>query len=271
MRDAECVALLQWMLPQLQLRWLGFRKVRRQVCKRIERRMRELHLPDTAAYRAYLEAHEAERSVFDGFCRISISRFYRDRGVFDCLRDSILPELAALARSRGDEALRCWSAGCASGEEVYTLKIVWSLSVAARFPDLPLRITATDCDATLLERARQGCYSFSSLKDLPREWVSAAFDVRGDLFCLRDEYRPEIAFRQQDIRNEMPDGPFHLILCRHGAFTYFEEGLQRRILSELLARLVRSGVLVVGKQEPLPSGVTGLSQCGSRMGIYRRD
>lgn len=271
MRDAECVALLQWMLPQLQLRWLGFRKVRRQVCKRIERRMRELHLSDVVAYRTYLEAREEERSVFDGFCRISISRFYRDRGVFDCLRDSILPELAELARSRGDDALCCWSAGCASGEEVYTLKIVWGLSVAARFPDLPLRITATDSEAAMLDRCRQACYSFSSLKDLPREWVSAAFDVRGDLFCLRDEYRREIDFRQQDVRSEMPDGPFHLILCRHMAFTYFEEGLQRRILSELLARLIPSGVLVVGKQEPLPSDVAGLSSCGSRMGIYRRD
>lgn len=271
MRDAECVALLQWMLPQLQLRWPGFRKVRRQVCKRIERRMRELRLPAVAAYRAYLEAHEAERSVFDGFCRISISRFYRDRGVFDCLRDSILPELAAQARRRGDEALRCWSAGCASGEEVYTLKIVWGLSVAPRFPELPLHITATDSDATLLERCRQGCYPFSSLKDLPREWISAAFEVRGDVFCVRDEYRREIDFLQQDIRIQAPDGPFDLILCRHMAFTYFEEGLQRRILAELLARLAPAGVLVVGKQEPLPDEAAGLSECGTRTGIYRRD
>lgn len=270
MRDAECVALLQWMLPQLRLRWPGFRKVRRQVCKRIERRLRELQLPDAAAYRAYLETHEEERRVFDGFCRISISRFYRDRWVFDRLRDSVLPELAALARSRGDDAFCCWSAGCASGEEVYTLKMIHRLCVAPRFVDLSFRLIATDCDETMLQRARQGCYSFSSLKDLPRDWLVECFDRRDDLFCVRDEFRDGIDFRLQDIRQEMPDGPFHLILCRHLVFTYFDEPLQRTILTSLLERLVPSGILVTGKQEPLPPGASGIEELQPKSGIYRQ-
>jgi hypothetical protein len=81
---AECVRLLQWGLPKLGLEWRGFRKIRRIVRRRIERRLAELHLPDTAAYRRYLETHSEEWRVLDRACRIPVSRFYRDRAVFEC-------------------------------------------------------------------------------------------------------------------------------------------------------------------------------------------
>jgi hypothetical protein len=79
MQDAECVALLRWALPRLGLRWPGFRKVRRQVCKRINRRIKELGLADVAAYREHLERVPEEWPRLDALCRITISRFYRDR------------------------------------------------------------------------------------------------------------------------------------------------------------------------------------------------
>ncbi|MFB3131394.1 MAG: CheR family methyltransferase, partial [Rhodothermales bacterium] len=123
MKDTACVDFLQWALPKLHMRWPGFRKVRRQVCKRVRRRMRTLGLDHTEAYRAYLEAHPDEWDVLDAMCRITISRFYRDRGVFDLLRATLLPQRAQ--RATDETTLRCWSAGCASGEEVYTLKILW--------------------------------------------------------------------------------------------------------------------------------------------------
>lgn len=78
MRNAECVALLRWALPRLGLRWPGFRRVRRQVCKRIARRIKELGLADVAAYRERLECAPEEWPEFDSLCRITISRFYRD-------------------------------------------------------------------------------------------------------------------------------------------------------------------------------------------------
>lgn len=114
MKDSDCVSFLQWALPRLGFRWPGFRKVRRQVCKRIDRRIGKLKLPGPAAYREYLEQVASEWDVLDQFCRISISRFYRDRRVFDHLRDTVLPELADAAMASGESVLRCWSAGCAS-------------------------------------------------------------------------------------------------------------------------------------------------------------
>lgn len=136
MKDLECVAFLQWALPQLGLDWRGFRKVRRQVCRRIAARIRALGLADTAAYRERLESDRAEWPALAGLCTIPISRFYRDREVFDCLGAAVLPALAEAARKRGAERLECWSAGCASGEEPYTLALQWRMTLAASFPEL---------------------------------------------------------------------------------------------------------------------------------------
>jgi chemotaxis protein methyltransferase CheR len=80
MSDSQCVVFLQWALPRLRVRWAGFRKVRRQVCRRVWRRARELGLADLVAYRAYLEEHPEEWALLDSMARITISRFYRDRG-----------------------------------------------------------------------------------------------------------------------------------------------------------------------------------------------
>jgi chemotaxis protein methyltransferase CheR len=135
MGDTECVKFLQETLPRLRMRWPGFRKVRNRVCKRVRRRLRELGLPDMASYQSWLDEHPGEWEVLDDYCHIPISR-YRDRSVFEHLRQNVLPRLAEAAQTLGEHALHCWSAGCASGEEVYSLKLIWEMDLAARFPNL---------------------------------------------------------------------------------------------------------------------------------------
>ncbi len=269
MKDSDCVEFLQWALPQLGMRWPGFRKVRRQVCRRVDRRLRELGLETTRAYRDYLSEHPAEWNALDTLCRIPISRFYRDRGVFDCLRERVLPELAKDAVARGESALGIWSAGCASGEEPFTLDIIWQLDLTAKFPQLDCRIIATDIDEHMLERANRGCYSSSSLKDLPEVWREAAFTRQEEEYCIKSEFRTGIEFCRQDIRHQMPDGPFHLILCRHLVFTYFDDATQQQLLQQLLGKLVPGGFLVTGKQETSELAPDRLKQCQPPMGIYR--
>jgi hypothetical protein len=95
MKDIKCIQFLQWALPRLRMRWPGFRKVRRQVCKRINRRIMELRLNDVESYRGYLQIHPDEWIYLDSLCRISISRFYRDKSVFDCIGDKVFPALAS--------------------------------------------------------------------------------------------------------------------------------------------------------------------------------
>jgi chemotaxis protein methyltransferase CheR len=129
MTDPDLVAFLQRALPRLDLHWPGFRKVRGSGRKRLNARLRELGLHDVAAYQDHLEAYPGEWGILDGLCRITITQFHRDRGVFDRLCRVVLPEPAQLAWDRGTEAGRCWSAGRTSGEEPYTLKILWELGL----------------------------------------------------------------------------------------------------------------------------------------------
>lgn len=268
LKDRECVDFLQWALPQLHLRWSGFRQVRGQVCKRIQHRLGELELSDFSDYQFYLATHPEEWAVLDAYCQITISRFYRDRGMFDRLRQEVLP-LAQLAIARGDSELRCWSAGCASGEEAYTLKILWNLCLLPQFPTLPLRIIATDANAQLLERARRGCYKAGSLKELPSDWLAESFTQSSQHYCIRASFREGIDFKEQDIRKQMPDELFHLVLCRNLVFTYFEQPLQREVLQQIIQRLLPGGILMIGIHELLPPDFIQLQACTNAAGIYR--
>jgi len=259
MNDAELVAFLQWALPRLGLRWPGFRKVRGQVRKRISRRIQELGFEELEDYRTRLDADPHEWVVLDSLCRISISRFYRDRAIFEHLRRVLLPELAALALARSEHTLRVLSAGCASGEEPYTIAMIGSFELLPSFPELALDILAIDADEHMLERARLACYEPSSLRELPVEWRNKAFEPQNGLFRLREEIRRLVDFQSADIRTSLPSGPFHLALCRNLAFTYFSEAQQRAFAAQLAERLIPGGALVLGCHEALPPNTPGWS------------
>jgi len=268
--DREGVQFLQWCLPRVHLRWPGFRKVRRQVYKRLKRRLQELQLPGLDAYQAHLEHHPNEWATLDTLCRICISRFYRDRSVFQLLETRVLPELAQLVLERKESELRCWTAGCAGGEEPYTLAIIWRQCLASRYPTLEFRVVATDVDSQAIQRAERGCYQQGSMKELPAEWRIEAFVALGPELRLKDEYRAAVSFRVQDIREAMPQGAFHLVLCRNLVFTYFDEPSQQEILRRLTNKLVPGGALIIGKLESLPEGAWEVEPWSVRMGVYRK-
>ena len=256
MKDADCIAFLQWALPQLSLRWAGFRKVRRQVCKRLGRRLQRLGLDNLEDYRARLASDPQEWAALDDLCRITISRFYRDKGVFRTLSGVVLPILARRSSSEKRD-VACWSAGCASGEEVYTLRIIWDALVAPVSRIVGLSVIGTDIDSVTLERARVGCYPRGTLREMPDTLIDSHFDIKGDQFCVKQKHRRGITFAKQDIRMAMPPGPFDLVLCRNLVLTYFEPELQRRVLTNMTARLRPGGFLVIGAHESLPEGITG--------------
>ena len=252
------------------MRWAGLRKVRGQVCKRVRRRLSELGLPDLAAYRDYLEAHPEEWAILEGLTHITISRFNRDRGVFAALAGEVLPELAASAFDRGSGSVAIWSAGCASGEEPYTLAILWRRAVAARFPEIDIRILATDVDAAMLSRARRGCYRSANLRELPEAWRAAALVQRGDEYCLTGEIKAAVRVARHDVREPPPTGPFDLVLCRNLAFTYFDAAAQRAVATHFAVALRPGGALVLGKHEALPTEVEGFAPWRPAERIYRR-
>ena len=270
MQDEQCVRFLLWALPQLRMRWPGFRKVRRQVCKRLDRRLRDLNLSGVEEYQAYLEVHADEWQHLDPLCRITISRFYRDQDVFAVVAQEVLPELVTGARERGDTALRIWSAGCGSGEEPYTLAALWAIELQSRFPEMTLDIVATDVDPTMLRRAHNARYGFGSVKDIPESWRDRVFTRKDDTYCLKPEYRRDITFLEQDIRRQRPAGRFDLVLCRNLVFTYFDEALQLELLRIIAGAMHDSAALVIGVHEHLPEGEQGLSIWFDKQRIYRK-
>lgn len=266
-QESECVEFLEWAIPKLGLRWTAFRRNKRQVCRRLKTRIRALGLTDPRAYAEYVEQHPDEWTALEALCAVTISRFYRDAAVFDALAREVLP---ALARELPEgEPLRGWSAGCASGEEAYSIALMWELELAARHPARELRVLATDRDPQLLERAAVGCYRRSSLRELPAGWIERAFTNDGDHWCLAPELRRSVTFQCHDLRQPLPEGPFSVILCRNLAFSYFEVAEQRALLTRLSDRLGPNGVLVLGLDEKLPD-TTGFEQLPQSEWMWRR-
>ena len=269
-RDFAGVEFLQWCLPRMHLRWLGFRKVRNRIYKRLNHRLLELGLPNLGAYRVYLEDHADEWKVLGSLCWMPITRFYRDRSVYQQLEAVVLPQLAQLVIRAQENNLRCWSAGCAGGEEPYTLAIIWQRRLAPQFPEIHIRVVATDIDPQAIQRAHRGRYHWSSMKELPAEWRAQAFVASGEELCLKDEYHAAVTFLVQDLRESVPDGLFQLILCRNLAFTYFDEASQRETLERLTNKLTPGGALIIGKLESLPEGEWKVEPWSVHMGVYRK-
>lgn len=213
---------------RIGLRPEGFTNFRGLLAKRIKKRARALGIEDVDGidgYRAWLGTHDEEWRELDAICRVTISRLYRDAPVMDRLAREVLPR-----------ARRVWSAGCASGEEPYTIALLAPHA----------KIVATEIDAALLERAKRAEFGESSLRELPP-------DLRVRLGAERDALRARITFLVQDLRKEAPPGPFDLVLCRNVAFTYFDVPLQREVLARIRSVLTPEGELVIGKGERLPN------------------
>jgi chemotaxis protein methyltransferase CheR len=271
MKDSECAPFLQWALPRLGMRWSGFRKVRRQVCRRLHKRLHQLGLENVEAYRNFVKAHPAEWKTFDTFCEITMSRFYRDKAVFKFIERDVLRKLALQPAASENSLLRAWCAGCASGEEPYSLSLLWQHGLGKDFPQISFRLLATDTNAHVLQRARYGCYGPSSIHDVPAAIRQAAFFLQSEgHLCLHTRYREPVQLLQHDVRDPPPNGPFNLIMCRNLVFTYFDLKLQRIILQRLWNVLQAGGALILGTQESLPDSEVKFSQWSAKYRIYRK-
>jgi len=301
---SDCVSFLQWSLPRLHYRWAGFRKVRGQVCKRILRRIRQLDLLNYDGYKYHLENHELEWDILDSYCRITISRFYRDKKLWEQLQKDLLPSLAKQVTKDGESELNCWSIGCCNGEEPYTLNIIWNLFVKPETKSkINLKILATDSDPNIIGRAEQGRYSAGSLKDFPKQLTPMAFTQyyhkratflesqqterrspkqnrvengngitsRKVCYKIRDEFRENVIFKCQDIRREMPKEKFRLVFCRNLVFTYFDEELQAGLLKKVGDKLFSNGYLIIGRHESLPLGSGVFVQYDNSGSIFRKE
>lgn len=170
----------------------------------------------------------------------------------------VLPTLADLACARGERVVRCWNAGCASGEEAYSVRLAWEERAAVSFPGLALHVLGTDAAPRVLERARIACFPPGALRDLPTPWTERAFERRGALYYLRFDLRGGFEFRCEDLRRRVAEESFRLVLCRNVAFTYFSDALQRDLAVRLTECIPPGGALLLGAHEQLPASLPAL-------------
>ncbi|MDH5217974.1 MAG: chemotaxis protein CheR, partial [Gammaproteobacteria bacterium] len=235
-----------------------------------KQRITTLGLDGVEIYRQYLHDYPKEWQILDQLCRVTVTRFNRDKVVFQRLVEKILPDIIIPALNNNFSVIRVWSAGCASGEEPYTLKLYWEYELAVRFPAIKLNILATDVNKYLLQRAKHACYQYSSIKRLPEEWRERSFIENGNQYCLNPDYQQGIDFRFHDIREPLQEESFHIILCRNLAFTYFDEILRQKVLLFLYDVLRPDGFLILGAHEHLGDHPAGFSVYSKTLGIYQK-
>ncbi len=235
------------LLEHLNRSWAGYRKVRKGVKKRVRRHMQNLGCSTVEQYLAQRTNQPGVKAAQEQCLRITISRFFRDRHLWQTLRTRCLPGLV----ERFSPPIRIWSAGCANGEEPYSLAMLWD-----EVRCLPaLDILATDAGEACLDRVRTGAYSRSSLKEVPDEMRERYFESRkgGRQFLIRSHRMTPICWRQHDLLDPLPDGgPFHMILLRNNLLTYYQGPDLQAAFTRVVAILSPGGWLVTGAHERLP-------------------
>ncbi|MDA8189381.1 MAG: methyltransferase domain-containing protein, partial [Dehalococcoidales bacterium] len=173
------------------------------------------------------------------FVTINVSEFFRIPEKFEYLRRNVLPTLLASRRQ-----LRVWSAGCSNGAEPYSLAIL----LRELAPAGDWRITASDIDATVLEKARRGIYPVADIRNLTSEMLKKYFIPVGEQLQVVDQIKNKVQFRVHDLLRDEYDKDFDLIVCRH-VIIYFTEEAKDEIFRKFHSSLRTGGVLFVGGTE----------------------
>jgi len=236
--------------------------------RRLQRRMVATGATTLATYRRYLNTHPDEYSRLISAFLIKVTEFFRDRDLFSYLRETTLPELIEAARQRGYE-LRLWSAGCATGEEAYSLAILLAELLGDELDRFTIRIFATDLDTDAINFARRGVYSPASLQSLPPDIVERYFHRIDGEYEVRKRVRNLVVFGQHDLGQRAPFPRIDLILCRN-VLIYFSQELQRRVLHLFAYSLRDQGYLVLGKAESVSPLSEYFATVQPAFKLYRR-
>lgn len=239
--------------------------------RRIGVRMRATGCSDYMQYRQFMKQnHEESRRLINDLT-INVTEFFRDADVYETIRKQVIPQTVQYKRESRTCSLRVWSAGCATGEEPYSLAILFLHALSREKDPLSwtLRITATDLDDKALDKARAGVYEAAKV---PAGLVlEDYFDRTGGRYVVKEEVKRPVRFLLMDIVKQPPLRHLDLILCRN-VLIYFEREKQHRIL-EIFQRCLRpGGFLVLGKSEAiLGTTESGLAPFSRRERIYRKE
>ncbi|HTM07883.1 MAG TPA: CheR family methyltransferase [Verrucomicrobiae bacterium] len=221
---------------------------RPSLMRRVVRRMQTAAVATFADYTDYLEVHPEEFSQLFNTILINVTSFFRDPPAWTFLADTVVPKL--LQEKNGDP-IRVWSAGCASGEEAYSLAIVFAEAMGIEAFRERVKIYATDVDEEALNIARLATYSAKDLEAIEDpELRNKYFEPMNSRFCFRPELRRAIIFGRHDLVQDAPISRIDLLSCRN-TLMYFNAEAQSRILARLHFALNPGGCLFLGRAELL--------------------
>ncbi|KAA0577226.1 PAS domain-containing protein [Azospirillum sp. Sh1] len=216
--------------------------------RRIERRMQGAGLESMEEYAALLRRNSAEAVNLYKEMLIGVTRFFRDDAAFRVLADRVIPGL--LANRSPTDMVRVWVCGCASGEEAYSLAILFAEAQERLGRSFDVKIFATDIDQDSIEVASLGEYPRAIAEDVSQERLARFFTARGDGYVVSRDIRRMVVFAAHNIMRDPPFTKIDLLSCRN-LLIYMDQPLQRKVLSLFQYALRQGGFLFLGTSETL--------------------
>src|SRR5215471_21363399 len=203
---------------------------RSSLSRRISKRMQDGHCDSYADYQDYLEVHPNEFGELFNTILINVTSFFRDAAAWDYVAAEVVPRIVS-GKQMG-EPIRVWSAGCASGEEAYSLAMLLCEVLGVDQFRARVKIYGTDADEEALTKARQANYSMRELDGVPADYIERYFDQGNGgtgSYTFRSDLRRSVIFGRHDLVQDAPISRLDLLLCRN-TLMYFNAETHQRIL-----------------------------------------
>jgi two-component system, chemotaxis family, CheB/CheR fusion protein len=263
-KDLALKELLQVLVEYRGFDFRGYKKTTLE--RRFRKRMFQLSIGSYGDYAEYVLNHPDEATELLNTILINVTEFFRDTPAWEILRNEVLP--VKLKGLKSGESIRAWSAGCASGQEAYSIAIVLSEYFGPRIAEYDVKIYATDIDDDALTTARRGEYKAESLRRLRPEWRSKYFHGKG-MQRVNREIRRLVIFGKSNLAQNAPISHVDLLLCRN-VLIYFDSELQQQILARLHYALEPGGILFLGKSESQLTNFSQFRRLNARWRIFQR-
>src|SRR3954452_17181504 len=238
--------LLEFLKQQRGFDFTGYKRTSLQ--RRVAKRMEEVGISSHRDYLEHLEVSPGEFTELFNTILINVTGFFRDPVAWDYIRSEVLPEL--LERKGPADDIRVWSAGCASGEEPYSVAMLLADALGDDAFQDRVKIYATDIDEDALNMARHATYPEKALEEVPEELRERCFEQHDHHYMFRRDLRRALIFGRNDLVQDAPISRIDLLLCRN-TLMYFTAEAQSRILGRLNFALRPTGYIFLGKSEML--------------------
>ncbi|HOX67138.1 MAG TPA: chemotaxis protein CheB [Burkholderiaceae bacterium] len=214
--------------------------------RRIERRMAQHLIEDPEIYARYLKEHPSELKVLFRELLINVTSFFRDAEAFDLMKSEILPAL--LVGKPAGYTMRVWVAGCATGEEAYSIAMILRELIDTTHPELKLQLYSTDLDDDAIATARAGLYPLNIAQDVSAERLRRFFNQEDAGYRVKKEIREMVVFAVQSVIKDPPFTRLDLLSCRN-LMIYLEPDLQNRLIPAFHYALKPGGILFLSPSE----------------------